>query len=144
MFSRFKLLTRVCLAASALAFALGACSTFPSGKVSLDMTEQTVPVMLTPVTAKAGQKSFDFQSGFSSVSVTSSRSVGGTNVSATFTSSTTLNRPLDAQLSMGFVQTPAWFAVTGLNLYTSYWSMTFATRKENRIDMRIAVPARQE
>jgi hypothetical protein len=130
--------------AAAVVLGLASCATFPSNKVSLDMTEIGVPVMLTKVEAKAATKTFDFQSGFSSVSITTSNRMGNTSVSTTMTSAQTINRPLDAQLTMGFIQPPAWFAVTSLDLYTAFWSATAATRKENRIDMSIAVPAAQE
>jgi len=135
---------RGALAAMALSLVLASCSTFPSEKVSLDMTEIGAPVMLTKVSAKAGPKAYDFQSGFSSLSITTTSQSGGKTVSTTMTSGQTLNRPLDAQVSMGFVQLPSWFAITSLRLYTYNWDAIFASKKENRIDMSIALPAARE
>jgi hypothetical protein len=99
---------------------IAGCGSFPSRQLSLDFTAETTPVMLTPVESTGTTKDLHFESGYSSVSVTTSSSRSGPSgtvtTSSTAGSAQNINMPLNIQMQNTLIFLPEWLAVTGLTL----------------------------
>lgn len=102
----------------AVSLLLVSCGTFPSRQLSLDVSDETVPVMLSEPQPEGSAHAMSFESGYNSVSVTRGSTYGGATTTTTTTVSADLNKPLDTQLVNVLVQEPGWIYVTSLTLTT--------------------------
>ncbi len=97
---------------------LGSCVYFPSRQLSLDVSDETVPIMLSEPQPAGTTHVMSFESGYSSVSVTTSSTYRGATTTSTTTVASDLNRPLDTQLANVLIQEPDWMYVASLTLTT--------------------------
>jgi hypothetical protein len=82
----------------------------------MDLSNETIPIMMTKVTSDNKVKTFHFQSGFSSLHQTSRYSSGNVQVSTSFTENHNENAPFSSQVSNLFVQNPKCVYLSKFNL----------------------------
>jgi len=116
------------------------CVQFPSKQLSLDVSSQSTPVMLTETPIKGDSIPLSFESGYNSVSVTSTRSYGGVSTSSTATSASDINRPLGEQLNVAFIQSPQYLVVSALTLQTDRLESFWMSTKKYLLSLQILAP----
>jgi hypothetical protein len=105
------------VAGLAAAFALlTGCATFPTQQVSLDLSQQTVPVMLTAVKNPGATKTFALEAGFAQSSMSSSSTQNGVTTTMSMNEAHDTSKPLAVQVQNLFIQDPAWVQVGSLDL----------------------------
>ena len=123
---------------------LVSCGTFPSGQLSVDFADETVPIMLSGVEAPGRTIALSFESGYRSLSVTTTSTYRGVSSSSTATVSTDLNRPLRDQLSNVLIQEPDWLLVSGLDLRTDLFLSAFVSTTSYVMNLDLAAPAKKQ
>jgi hypothetical protein len=123
---------------------VAACGTFPSRQLTLDFADETTPVMLNEMQSDKTMKTFDFESGFSRYSVTSTYSSGGVTVSSTATSQTDMNKPLKYQLQNTFIQDPEWMLVSSLILNTHDSESIAVSDVKYLLSLQVKVPVKEK
>ncbi|MBN2735548.1 MAG: hypothetical protein JXR70_01115 [Spirochaetales bacterium] len=127
---------------------LGGCASFPSDQLTLDLTKETIPVMLNTNSSSEPTKIFEFESGYASASATTSSSsrYNGQSVSVSVTAiaSTNINKPLNFQLHNTFVQNPAWISVSDLFLYANVFKTINSSKVQYLLVLNIEVPMSNE
>ncbi|NNM55087.1 MAG: hypothetical protein HKM05_10240 [Spirochaetales bacterium] len=100
------------------AFLVMGCVSFPTKQLSFDLTDEPMPVMLTPVENPGVTKKIELDAGYSSISATSSETENETTVTNSISMEGNNGRPLSEQLQNRFIQAPLWFEVSDLHLET--------------------------
>jgi len=95
---------------------LAGCATFPTQQVSVDLSAQTIPVMLTPVKDPGATKTFDLESGYSMSSMSSSQTNNGVTTTTSMSEAHDTAKPFSVQMQNLFIQEPAWMQVGNLDL----------------------------
>ncbi len=120
---------------------LAACSSFPSEQLSLDLTKETIPVMLNTVKTKDAVRTLSYTAGYSSSTNTFSNS----RLSVTVTDSQNNNNPLGKQLQNTLIQAPNYLLISNLDLTTSRINSIFGFDRTNyTINMDADLPAKKE
>ncbi len=101
--------------AGLLALAALSCRSFPKEQLTLDLSNEQTPVSLNAVPKPAKSRTFNYEAGYQSRTVTSSASRGGTTVTASVTMAGNQNQPLGAQMQTIFINEPEWAAITALS-----------------------------
>jgi|GEM_PF-4007122 hypothetical protein len=90
------------------------CSTFPKEQLTLDLANELAPVTLNDIGKAAHVRTFSYDAGYKSTSVSSTSSGGGVTVSTTLTMSANLNQPIGTQMQSLFIHDPDWAAIDSL------------------------------
>ncbi len=98
---------------------LASCVGLPREGLVLDLTSASTPFMLSPVETQGKTMVFTYESGYSSVSWTTTTTAGGVTYSTTTTSERDIQRPLKDQLQITLMQNPEWLAVSRLDFQAS-------------------------
>jgi len=115
------------------------CAEFPSRQLTMDVSSQSTPVMLTD-TPTGASVPLSFESGYNSVSVTSSNNVSGVTVSSTATSTADINQPLSQQLGVAFIQNPQFIVVSSLQLGTERFQSFYLNTTKYLLTLKITIP----
>jgi hypothetical protein len=133
---------KIKLSLLSLAFALlASCWTFPSSQLSLDLRDQSVPIMLSNPDPGGTAVTMHFESGYSSMSVSTFSTYRGATTSSTVTFSTDLSTPLANQLSNVLVQRPQWIYVSSLLLKTNKFVSIYLSTVSYVLGMDLTVSA---
>jgi hypothetical protein len=129
----------VCLAGAMMT----SCAVFPTAQLSLDLSAQTMPIMLSAVETSAKTIPLSFESGHKRLSVTTTSSYGGATTSSTATVSSDLNKPINQQLSNVLIQEPDWLLVSGLVLKADVFYSVVVTSVNYVLDIELKAPAKK-
>lgn len=122
---------------------LASCATFPTKQLTLDLTGETVPIMLTKAVSSGKVKKLDFESGYSASSMSVSSTNNGVTTSMSMSDSRNENKPLAFQLTNTLVQEPRWIGVDRLELMNSYSLLLLVGSIEKTsytMNLTIAIP----
>jgi hypothetical protein len=120
-----------------VATAVASCATFPKEQLTLDLSNEVTPVAFNEVKAAGRTRTFTYEAGYKSQTVSSSASSGNATATVSVTMSANQNQPLGSQMQTIFISDPEWAAITSLvfsvdltNAFSSTTSLMLKTEAE--------------
>jgi hypothetical protein len=121
--ARHYFLSAIALGLASLC-ASSCATTFPKGQLTLDLSNEIVPVSYNQVEKSVKTRTFSYEAGYQSRSVSSSSSNGKTTATVTVTMSSNQNSPIGNQMQAIFINDPEWAAISSLvfsvDLFTGF------------------------
>jgi hypothetical protein len=133
-------LASIALACAAIAL-IASCSSFPKGKIILDLANSETPVMLNSIDkATIKGKTLSYEAGYKKRSVTASASSGGNTVTVTNTMASDYNQPLGMQMQGLLINDPAWIGTEGIAFSVDISDMIFIKTEDYILHVDAFVP----